>query len=315
MDELIILEIEGRANSQQIQELRRWREASEEHERRYEEIRALWFLSKPAVEDEEAGPVPSAREVLGPALWRERVKPSSRRRWLWAAAAAALILISAGSMGDVLLPGSGEGEPSLFRSGPNELVTAVLEDGTVARLAPGTTLRTHMNEDVREAELEGRAFFAVSRDEDRPFRVTTSEGTARVLGTRFELDTRRSGLRLLVVDGRVAVGQDHEVELGAGELAHLRSDAPVQVTAVEAPEELLDWMGAWVAFESTPLQRVAAELEVRLGVEIEIVDDSVADRTLTGWFAEEDRDEMLLMVCRVADVRCERVNDHVRIEG
>src|SRR5690554_4250834 len=44
MDELILLELEGGATAEQREILLRWRRASEEHERRYQELRATWLL-------------------------------------------------------------------------------------------------------------------------------------------------------------------------------------------------------------------------------------------------------------------------------
>lgn len=316
MDELIILEIEGRATPDQLDELRRWRSASEEHARRYQEIAALWALSGVREEIEPSHEVPSSGAILRPRM--EGVhRPRRRIRWLRRAAGVAAVLIIGIGLGHFpqRRVATDEVVTAEFRAGPNELATAVLQDGSVARLAPNTTLRATMGNEGREVHLDGRAFFAVARDPDRPFRVRTAGGEARVLGTRFEVDTRRNGLRLLVVDGRVALSAGGvEVKLGAGEMGEAPASAPPSVIRVEVPEALLDWMGAWVAFEATPLWKVARELEARLGVQLEILDPEVASRAVSGWFDQSERDQMLSMICRVADVRCRAVGDLVQIE-
>jgi transmembrane sensor len=187
--------------------------------------------------------------------------------------------------------------------------------GTVARLGPNTALHAVIGSQTREVRVEGRAFFAVTADPDRPFHVRAESGEVRVLGTRFELDARRDRVRLLVVDGEVSLSAlGREAELRAGDLGEASSEEPLAVTRVEVPERLLDWMGAWVAFEETPLRQVATELEVRLGLRIELADPALADRTITGWFSEEDRGQILTMVCRVAEVRCVEAGDRVRMD-
>jgi len=317
MDELIILEIEGRATPDELDELGRWRAAAPANEERYQEVRALWALTGMRREIHSGLEPPSAAEVLG----RTR-RPARRRgfggRLAGGAAAIAASLVLALGIGQIWSGGQ-IGTPTAlaaeFRTGPNELMTAVLDDGSVARLAPNTTLTVTMVEGGREAQLEGRAFFAVSHDPDRPFRVHTSEGDVTVLGTRFEVDTARSSLRLLVVDGAVSLSASGtETELTGGDLGESTAEGPPVVTRVEVPEALLDWMGTWMAFEATPLYRVAQELEVRLGIHVQIADAGISQRTFSGWFSEQDRDRMLEMICRVAELRCTRVDDVVVME-
>jgi ferric-dicitrate binding protein FerR (iron transport regulator) len=204
-----------------------------------------------------------------------------------------------------------------FRTGPNELSTVVLDDGTMVRMAPSSRLTVALEPDKREARLDGRAFFAVTPDPERPFDVRTNGGVVvRVLGTRFELQSKRgrTGARLLVLDGKVALSTPAgRSDLVAGDLAVTSPSAPQSIRRVDEPERLLEWMGAWVAFEGTPLHRVVRELEVRLGVPIAIADPSVGERTVIGWFAHEKPEEVIEMVCRVADVDCRWVDGGVVI--
>lgn len=317
MDELIILEMTGRASPDQLEELRRWREISDENERRYQEVRAIWSLTGLREEIPADRPAPSAdRMVEGSPRGASQEKPRFRR-WLYGGmAAAAVIVLALGItyMGSLVF----EPEPPVtaeFRTGPGELSTAVLDDGTVVRLAPNTTLEATIGEHTRDVWLEGRAFLAVVSDPGRTFQVRTPRGEVQVIGTRFEVDSEGDRLRLLVLDGRVKLAAGgREAELGAGEQGESVEGAPPTVTRVEVPEALLGWMGAWVAFESTPLRQVVRELEVRLGIPVEIADPEIEDRTISGWFAEEDRDRMLELICRVADVRCTRTEDVIRME-
>lgn len=305
MDELILLELEGRATADERDKVRRWRQAAEDHEHRYKDIRAIWLLLG---QHQEIGPikaVPSVETLLRRGRWAWRSR-RYRELWLNRVAAVAAVLIIALGLGHMMLGARANRIVTAeFRGGPGELTTAVLHDGSVARLAPNTTLRAVFDKHQRVVDLDGRAFFAVASDPERPFRVQTAKGEARVLGTRFEVDTGSNGLRLLVVDGKVALtAAGVETELASGELAQVSAEAPLSITHVEAPEALLDWMGAWVAFEATPLWKVVRDLEVRLGLEIEIVDSTIAERTVSGWFSHEDRGRILSMICRVADIQC-----------
>lgn len=319
MDELIIRAIEGHATPEELEELNRWRDASRDHEERYREIQAVWALTSVRQELDTEREVPSARTLLQPTVVPPKAERRHEvRRWLRPAMAAAIaLLLGVGIAHLATTPGSPDGSTvAEFRAGSVEPTTAVLEDGTIVRLAPDSRLEVALGDDARSVQLEGRAYFVVAHDPDKPFEVRTRNGDVRVLGTRFEVDARRNEFRLLVVDGRVALtAGGTEAELGAGELGRATAGSPPSVTRVDTPEALLDWMGAWVAFESTPLHRVARELEVRLGVRIQIVDPSIAERTVSGWFAEEDREDIVDMICRVADVRCTADGAQVLVEG
>jgi transmembrane sensor len=317
VDELILLALQQRATAQQLEELRAWRSAALENETRYREIAALARLAGTHREIEPARPVPSADRLLG----RERARTVGFRaragRFAVRAAALAAVLIlgiTIGRTGRVASPGPVR--EAVFHTGSGDMASAVLDDGTVVRLAPRTRLRVMLGPDTRQVFLEGRAFFAVARDPARPFRVSTGDGEATVLGTRFEVDTRADRFRLLVVDGRVAVSRGRQdVELVAGDLGEAVRGRPASVTRVPDPAALLDWMGAFIAFESTPLHRVASELHLRLGIDIEIVDPAIRERTVTAWFGEEDSEEVLRVVCRTANVRCEQTADVVRMSA
>jgi transmembrane sensor len=314
VDELILLALQERATPQQLEELQAWRRAAPDHEARFLETAALLRLTGLHAEIDHSIPVPTVGDILG--AQDARVKHRRQgTRWITRVATLAAALVAGITIGRIdFAKQPGQVREAVFHTGSGDMASAELDDGTVVRMAPNTRLRVMLGPGTREVFLEGRAFFAVARDPSRPFRVRTAEGQATVLGTRFEVDTRDDAFRLLVVDGRVAVSRrDQEVELSAGDMGLATRDGPASVTRVPDPEALLGWMGAFVAFESTPLHRVAYELQTRLGIQVEIVDPAIRDRTVTAWFGEEDRDDVLRVICRTVQVQCEQVGAVFRV--
>lgn len=324
-DEYIVLAMTGRATADDLARLDRWRRKSPDNERHYQELVALWRLTDAHPSAQLRGEVPRAADLLEAARVPSRFHAHSprgahvrRTAWgsRWRAAAVAAAAVVALGLAYVARSASRVAVAE-FRTGPSELSSVVLDDGTMVRMAPGSRLTVSFEPDKREARLEGRAFFAVTPDPERPFRVRASGGVVvRVLGTRFDLQSKRgeSGARLLVLDGKVALSTPNgRSDLVAGDLAVTSPSAPQSIQHVREPERLLEWMGAWVAFEGTPLHRVVRELEVRLDVPIVIADPSVGERTVIGWFAQEEPEEMIDMVCRVADVECRWVGGGVVI--
>ncbi|MGH7577222.1 MAG: FecR family protein [Longimicrobiales bacterium] len=316
MDELIVRALHGNASTRELEQLGQWRRASASNEQRFREVEAVWRLSAVRAEIDPSARPPSGHEVLGRLARSGRSTRSFAHGWPAkvagiAAALAVGVLLGRG----VLVRAPAEIPSAEFHTGADELGTAALHDGTVVRLGPRTRLEVNIGAGTREVELDGRAFFAVASAEDRAFRVRTAGGEVTVLGTRFEVESRDDGLRLLVLDGRVTVSSRGEaVELREGELARVIRGERTAVIKVSNPAAQLDWMGSFLAFESTPLDKVARELELRLGVDIEIADSAVANRTVTAWFGEQDRDEVVRVICRTAGVQCRAAAGVIHME-
>ncbi len=321
MKELILRSLQGQTTPEQEVELERWRSASPDHERDYQAMVEVWQGTAPAERPPARRPHPTladlesrsrrsqSRQVNGGA------STSLRRSWAW----AAMIVLALGiglmaGQQSAPLPPTPTPQVSEVVTGPGELATTTLPDGSVVRLGPGTSLRTSVGLEERWVEVSGQVLLSVSPDSTRPFHVRTAGGEATVLGTRFEVNARHDQMDLLVLEGAVAVrGGGAEVQVRAGERSRSRTDEPPRVELVQDPEGLLGWMGAFVAFESTPLPRVARELEHRMDISIQIMDPELQDRTVTGWFTEADMDHMVELVCRAAAVTCAMSADTLRI--
>ncbi|HSH45127.1 MAG TPA: FecR domain-containing protein [Longimicrobiales bacterium] len=190
--------------------------------------------------------------------------------------------------------------------------TVRLADGSVAHLAPGTVLERDP-ENPRRVRLEGRAYFGITHQPDRPFIVETEAGITRVLGTRFDMTARANEMTVVVVEGRVEVLTDSaEVELGPGEESRVTGGgAPVVGLADVAA--VTDWLGDVFIFQNTPLAEVGRELEERFDREIVIEDPVLLQRTITAVYSRPSLDEILPTLCRAVDARCVTTGRTVRI--
>jgi len=321
VDELIVLYLQGGTTSAQEEEIRRWRKASPDHEARYQAMVEVWqgtavaqprevSFARPTLADLErrvpGRPVPSSRSAA-------RRATVSGLRW----AAVVILALGLGALTSTLFTDPDSNAYAFVTevgTGEGEMATWTLPDGTVVRLAPNTRLQVRQDSTQREVVLEGRAFLSVRSDPSRPFHVITPEGEARVVGTRFEVNTTSGEMELLVVEGAVAVaGGGREVEVRAGERSRSQRDQEPEIETVRDVDARIAWLGTFLAFESTPLSQVAAELETRVGRPIRVTDPDLRARTLTGWFTEADMEAVVDVVCRAAAVRCVSTGDTIRM--
>lgn len=315
MNELIIRLLQGKATEAEEKELRAWRQASPVNEEHYGEVTRVWALSgrahpkasrrAPAAQDliRRAGSRPTHTVPLQARTRRRRISSWTTR----GVAAAALVVLGLG-IGELWSPAD-RGVPALgaaeITTGVAELATVRLGDGSIVRLGPQSRLRVTGEGTDREVWFDGRAFFAVAQREGEPFRVRSRAGDALVLGTRFEIRVKEDDLRLAVVEGRVALSTgEAEVQVNAGEVSHAAGGAAPTVAEIEDVRSMLGWMGQFLVFQSTPLEQVARELEQHYDIRVRVVDEGVAQRTVTAWFTDESVEDVLMMICRVADVHC-----------
>lgn len=324
MDELIIRYLQRVASEAEADALQAWRQAAPENDERYHELARLWEVSARATPATTHRSAPNAdaliRRAESPA---QRLTPSPvrRRKTGWArlttrtVAAAALVILGIG-IGDLVWPGRGGSinDTAEIMTTEDDLATIRLGDGSVVRLAPSSRLRVIGSLTDRQVWLDGRAFFAIA-EQQAPFRVQSQAGDVLVLGTRFELRTEEGRLRVAVFEGQVDVSAGKDtVNVGPGQMLMSTGASPPTLTELGDPRGILGWMGEFVVFQSTPLEQVARELEQHYGVRIRIEGTDIAQRTISALFTDESFDDVLMMICRVANVKCSIAGEAVTIE-
>jgi transmembrane sensor len=302
-DDEILRILDGEGSEAERQALVAWRRQSPEHERRVRRLLLVDGAVRSVAGPSRTVPRPSAGRLLRPAR-----RAGVRRRLVAAAAVAAvaaavMLAVSADRAGD-RDPGVGWGLAEVT-TGPNEASTTRLADGSIVHLAPGSRLRIGDGQQGRGVWLEGTAFFAVAHRKGDPFVVRTAAGTATVLGTRFELRASSEGLRLVVVEGRVALRDaGGEVLVSAGEVAHTGGSERPAVATVADPRAMAGWLGRVLLFQDTPLRDVAREVEDQYGMQVMIVDSALARHLVTGAFPEQPAESVLAVVCQVVGAVC-----------
>jgi transmembrane sensor len=305
MEHLIIRVLSGEASDAERQTVERWRDESAENEALFQELLHTWRLAALHHPQERIPAPPPVERIVELAEQRRRyatpLKPApSRHRlgWRWAAAAAAVTL--AAGLGSLKMFQTPE---SITTTGPEDIRTLTLADGSIVRLGPDSELRVRRN-DTRTVRLNGVAFFGVVSDSSRPFVVEAPAGRAEVLGTRFEIGSSADSLRLVVVEGRVGLSAaGRSVEARAGEVSRIAGGGPSEPESVDV-WELLDWPEGLLIFQATPLQQALEEVAAAFDRPVVISDSVLAGRSVTAWFENESLEEVVTTICQVVGARC-----------
>jgi ferric-dicitrate binding protein FerR (iron transport regulator) len=324
IDEIIDREQRGQATPAELRQIVEWRRASLANEHEYRRLVKLLSVAH-SLPMGAASPRPTAAALLARA--REprhpersegslspRAEPSvppASRRWIaWMIPVAA----AAGLIAGFIVPRASAPSPAApstlgvadISTGAAEMTTVQLGDGSVVRLAPASHLRVAQSDSTREVTLDGRAFFVVAKMPDRPFVVHTPAGSARVLGTRFELATTDKDLRLVVVEGRVALtAGTNRVEVAGGEQSGVRNQQTLTPTPVADASKMEQWVGKFLVFQSTPLRDAAREIERVYGARVSVSDSVLARQTVQATFVDKPLAQLVDEVCTLVNARCE----------
>ena len=154
-----------------------------------------------------------------------------------------------------------------------------LPDGSYVNLNAGSSLYYYVcNEcNTRELILEGEAFFDVKRDTEKPFIVKTTNLSATVLGTSFNIKAypEEDKTEVALVTGKVSVVGEKATPavLTPNEMATYQHGGLNTTISGFDIEEITGWKDKILVFEDVSFEELTATLSRWYGVEF-IISDS-----------------------------------------
>lgn len=189
-----------------------------------------------------------------------------------------------------------------------ETRTVNLPDGTSVTLNHYSTLKypERFKTDNREVELNGEAYFEVSKDKKHPFIVQTEAVDVRVLGTQFNVDAYRDSpdVRTTLLTGSVAVSNKSNSEhmiLKPNEIAiYNKVEKKLTRKLLEDATDEISWRHGEFIFDDVPLRDIARELSNSFGTTIQITDPTLQNYRISARFRNGEDLETILSVLQDA---------------
>lgn len=282
----------------------RWLASDPAHEEDYERQELTWELAGELASDEEIeGLIAEAqRAAPGP-------RPSASVALSWSATAAALV--AAVCIG---VYWQWPSSAAVYMTAAGEQRTVVLPDQSRMTLNTSTQARVEFNRDVRVIELEhGEATFSVTHDANRPFEVRAAKGTARALGTEFNVLSLQSDVTVSVLSGKVEVIAPDTIRgerrrsavLTHGEEITYNNSAISQIQRADAAR-INAWRSGRVAFQDVDLPEALREFNRYGGTPIVLGDASLASVRVSGVFRIGETDALLNALNLAFQIEAER---------
>lgn len=177
----------------------------------------------------------------------------------------------------------------------------VLPDKSIVWLNANSTIKylPEFDENERRVLLAGESYFEVTKDQNRPFIVETSDFTVEVLGTVFNVSAYTDGefSDATLVSGKIIIDKikgKKSIELLPGQKARIsRSTKDVLVCDVDTENEIL-WKSQFITFEQERIIHIISKLEYIYGVKIALEINSNEIYTYSGAVARKGSLEEVL---------------------
>lgn len=189
-----------------------------------------------------------------------------------------------------------------------ETRTVSLPDGTSVTLNHYSTLTypERFKSDNREVELNGEAYFEVSKDKKHPFIVQTEAVDVRVLGTQFNVDAYCDSpdVRTTLLTGSVAVSNKSNSEhmiLKPNEIAiYNKVEKKLTRKLLKDATDEISWRHGEFIFDEVPLRDIARKLSNSFGTTIQITDPALQNYRISARFRNGEDLETILSVLQDA---------------
>jgi transmembrane sensor len=234
------------------------------------------------------------------------------RKMLRAAAAVALLATAVWGWQRLGNPASPE---MVFAAQGVEKQQVELPDGSRAWLRNGATIRFPKGFSAKErrVKLHGEAYFEVTHDAAKPFRVELERGgDVQVLGTAFDVRQDADERTVLVRAGKVRFSFDEEggsVLLHAGERAAHRLSTNVCEKTEAASLNELAWQTGGLEFVRTPLWQVMRDLESFYRVKVALENPLMADCPHTSPLTNQPIEKVLSALAQTHGLKVKKLGE------
>ena len=187
-------------------------------------------------------------------------------------------------------------EPVTFQTKPGQIRTVALADGSKVTLDGASRLEARLGSHRREVRLvDGEAYFDVAHDPARPFTVSAPEGSARVLGTAFDLERGDGKLELSVHRGKVRLAPAglirRTADLTLGQKAFAKEGRLSRPRVFDPSAD--DWRSGWLETDGVTLARLVERLNRASTRSIVIEDPALGRRRVAGRFRLDEPEALV----------------------
>lgn len=284
----------GMLSENEMEQIMRWAESSEENSRRLISERKTFDLLTLQDDDVLWQKMDMHRSII------QRLR-FSLRPFMRIAAMAAVILVASWSVIHI---------SDIFRTYPEQTINVpagqridiTLSDGSKVCLNGRSSLTypTVFGKKTRNVKLNGQAYFEVVSGQSTPFVVTTSKGEVEVMGTKFDVIdfADEAVFETALMEGKVKVA----LQSAPNEAFVITPNMKIFLRDGKLVREYIEdhnpyfWRNGLIAFREASFGQIMAELQKNYDIHIQIDNNRLLNISYTGKFRTTDGIDYALKV-------------------
>lgn len=210
-----------------------------------------------------------------------------------------------------------------YQTAYGETKEIALPDGSVVILNANSSISYPSDWDAskpREVWLEGEAFFSVShKSNSQKFLVHTDDVDVQVLGTKFNVNTRRGQTRVILNSGKVKLylvkQQNKEIEMKPNELVDVSSVKSLVLKKPVKAAKYSAWVNKKLVFEETTLKEIAALLKENYDFNVKFSTSELEQLTFTGTIDSGNIDLLFTILQKTFNISILKKEGEITITG
>lgn len=187
-----------------------------------------------------------------------------------------------------------------------------LPDGSIVILNANSQIsfvENWKNEDFRELNLEGEAFFEIETNSEQPLLVKTEKGTIRVLGTTFNALQRNDLLDVTLLEGKVQIALPNQSKINLNPNERVRIAGKTIDHEKVDPENITAWRKNKMKFKNASISSVIERLKNDFGWQIEVKNKELLKRKINASIPENDPKLLLEALSQIYDLKIEKMGE------
>lgn len=320
MNNLIEKVLSQSATQTERRELDDWLNESEENREHFEKVKVIWAGLDGVYSKADFNKTSAKLKISSGVVSRIRKSKQTKLFVRISVAASILLLIGISWLSyNYLIPSPNN---IVVYSSGNTVEEFILNDGSQVWLNANSTLsvsKTFAKND-RTVFLCGEAYFEVTKDATKPFKVKAANTVTKVLGTKFNvrLDSINGNVDVDLLMGNIAFYKSgilkQKVILKAGEQACYNSETDLIHIPKQPDINYLAWKTKFLVFNESKLSQVCYDLSRCYGINIRTNIDN-DNNVLTANFRNETIEDILTSIAISLDLKVDIISGQYQFDN